>query len=61
MLWGVSGVCVQLNVNEETLSANPDCTRGYRVASLIRNCNPLSVFNPLGPYSRIMSRALWWS
>ena len=27
----------------------------YRGASLIRNCAPL------GPYSRIMPRALWWA
>ena len=30
-------------------------TYGYRGTSLIRNCAPL------GPYSRNMPRALWWS
>jgi hypothetical protein len=34
----------------------PACVhRGYRGESLIRNSAPL------GPYSRNMSRALWWS
>ena len=41
--------------NEETNNVKANEVPPYRGTSLIRNSSPL------GPYSRLMPRALWWS
>ena len=54
-LWCVLFLISEVPLNCEDRVLDEPASGHYRSTSLIRNSNPL------GPYSRTMPRALWWS